>query len=113
VVLLRNERDEWELPGGKLEPGEDPATCVVREIKEEVGLSVAVDAILDSWVYNICGQVEVLIVTYRCRNLGPEDISVSHEHKEVALFYLEQLDSLPMPNGYRVSIKRSRSEDRP
>jgi hypothetical protein len=34
VVLLRNERDEWELPGGKLEPGESPAACLVREIEE-------------------------------------------------------------------------------
>jgi 8-oxo-dGTP pyrophosphatase MutT (NUDIX family) len=32
VLLLRNERDEWELPGGKLDLGEDPAACVVREI---------------------------------------------------------------------------------
>ena len=37
VLLLRNERDEWELPGGKLEVGEDPADCVVREITEESG----------------------------------------------------------------------------
>jgi hypothetical protein len=28
VLLLRNEREEWELPGGKLELGEDPAKCV-------------------------------------------------------------------------------------
>jgi 8-oxo-dGTP pyrophosphatase MutT (NUDIX family) len=32
VLLLHNERDEWELPGGKLELGEGPAACVVREI---------------------------------------------------------------------------------
>ena len=35
VLLLQNERNEWELPGGKLELGEDPADCVVREIGEE------------------------------------------------------------------------------
>jgi 8-oxo-dGTP pyrophosphatase MutT (NUDIX family) len=28
VPLLKNERDEWELPGGKLELGENPAGCM-------------------------------------------------------------------------------------
>lgn len=106
LVLLRNERDEWELPGGKLEPGEDPASCVVREIQEELGLSVAVEAILDSWLYNIRGEVEVVIVTYGCRNLASEEVRLSHEHKEIGLFHLDQLDDLPMPDGYRASIKR-------
>ena len=31
VALLENERDEWELPGGRLEPGEAPETCLARE----------------------------------------------------------------------------------
>ena len=34
VVLLRNERGEWELPGGRLERGEDPEGCVAREVAE-------------------------------------------------------------------------------
>ena len=37
VVLLENERREWELPGGRLEPGEDPTTCLSREVAEESG----------------------------------------------------------------------------
>jgi 8-oxo-dGTP pyrophosphatase MutT (NUDIX family) len=41
-VLLKNERDEWELPGGKLEPGEGIEDCLVREIDEELNLPVAV-----------------------------------------------------------------------
>ena len=49
VLLLRNERDEWELPGGKLELGEDQPECLAREIKEETGWPVTVGAILDSW----------------------------------------------------------------
>ncbi len=53
VILLKNERAEWELPGGKLEPGESPEVCVVREIAEELCLDVEVRRILDSWVYEI------------------------------------------------------------
>ncbi len=31
---------EWDLPGGVVDPGEPPAVCVVREIEEELGLSL-------------------------------------------------------------------------
>jgi len=105
VVLLQNERDEWELPGGKLEPGEDPGTCVVREVKEELALDVALGPILDSWLYDILGQVEVLIVTYGCICAAPGDITISHEHKAVGLFGLDEIDGLAMPKGYRRSIR--------
>ena len=47
-ILLKNERDEWELPGGKLEPTESPKECVVREIEEELGLHVRPTAIVDN-----------------------------------------------------------------
>jgi len=32
----------WELPGGKVEPGEDPAAAAVREIAEELGCAVEI-----------------------------------------------------------------------
>lgn len=51
VVLLENERGEWELPGGKLEATETPEVCLAREIREELGLTVRVGRILDCWLF--------------------------------------------------------------
>ncbi len=31
---------QWELPGGKVEPAEDPATALHREIREELGIAI-------------------------------------------------------------------------
>jgi 8-oxo-dGTP diphosphatase len=36
----------WEFPGGRIEPGESPETCIVRELREELGVEVRVTASL-------------------------------------------------------------------
>jgi len=64
--LLRNDRNEWELPGGTLEPDESPETCVVREIKEELNIVCKVKKLVDVWVYEVVPRKRVFIVTYLC-----------------------------------------------
>ena len=104
VVLLENERQQWELPGGRLEQGEEPAVCVVREVAEELGAEVAVETILDSWVYEVLPGRDVLIVTYGVRRIDRNPMRVSSEHRRLALFALDELDRLPIADGYRRSI---------
>jgi 8-oxo-dGTP pyrophosphatase MutT (NUDIX family) len=104
VLLLRNCRNEWELPGGKLELGEDPAACVAREIEEEANWPVKVRDILDSWVYHICEGVDVLIVTYGCDLQTGRPPVLSHEHKEIGLFAADEVPGLNMPDGYKRSV---------
>lgn len=53
VVLLMNERDEWELPGGRIELGETPQECVEREIIEELSLSVVAEELLDTYFFEV------------------------------------------------------------
>jgi mutator protein MutT len=105
VVLLQNEREEWELPGGKLEPGESPAGCVRREIHEELGLHVTIGPLLDSWVYHIAAGVDVLILTYGCYPAPFAAVTHSPEHKAVGLFTLQEVQTLRMPEGYKKSIR--------
>ncbi|MFQ6173280.1 NUDIX domain-containing protein [Oryzobacter sp. R7] len=39
-------KKEWDLPGGVVDPGESPATCVEREVEEELGIDVSVGRLL-------------------------------------------------------------------
>lgn len=108
IVLLKNEREEWELPGGRIEIGESPEDCVIREIQEELGINCQVDRIIDSWMYNVVEKY-VFITTYLCKkiSIAPNIITISSEHKEVRLFTPSEIDDLPMPQGYKNSIRKA------
>ncbi len=45
-------KDGWEIPGGKLEPGESPEQCIVREIREELATEIRTERILDTIEYD-------------------------------------------------------------
>ena len=105
VVLLENDRDEWELPGGRLEPGEAPETSLAREFAEELRAAVVVTGIIDCWVYEVLLGREVVIVTYGVERCDREELRVSDEHRRFGLFTLHEIEALPIPEGYRHSIR--------
>ncbi|MEV0805024.1 NUDIX domain-containing protein [Micromonospora sp. NPDC050200] len=108
VPLLKNERDEWELPGGKLEVGETPEDGVCREVAEELGLTVTGVGIVDSWVYEITPVRHVFIVSYGAVYQGDEELAHSAEHKELGLFSYDEVPGLRMPAPYKRTIARWR-----
>lgn len=108
VPLLRNERDEWELPGGKLEVGEAPEHGVRREVAEELGLTVTKVDIIDAWVYEITRERHTFIVSYGTTYTGDEQPAYSSEHKELGLFAYHEVPSLHMPEPYKLTIARWR-----
>ncbi|TVQ97205.1 MAG: NUDIX domain-containing protein [Desulfovibrionales bacterium] len=37
---------KWEFPGGKIDPKEDPRTCLLREVQEELDMAVTIHTAL-------------------------------------------------------------------
>lgn len=103
AVLLLNEHDEWELPGGRIELGESSTECLAREVLEDLGVRVRVGPPVDTYLFEAASGRHVFIATYRCTVVGPFEPVAGPAHKRVGLF---PPDALPpnLPKGYRASI---------
>lgn len=104
LPLLRNEREEWELPGGKLDLGESPAVTVAREIREELGWDAVVGEPFHAWVYRIFPERHVFVLTYLATYDGDASPAYSHEHKELVLVRPAEVEGLTMPRDYKDAV---------
>lgn len=116
VLLLLNERDEWDLPGGRPDPGEDHPTALEREVREEAGLSVEVGAALDEHLFEVLPGRFVRILPFVCRLIGNDAVVLSHEHLETRWLALDDLgDSVAghrLPGCYLAAIRQAACQPR-
>ena len=106
VLLVKNDRSEWELPGGRSEAGEDHAATLVREFAEELSLEVTIVQPIDSYLFEVIPGRRVFIVTYGCTLTGEFRPQLSNEHTEHCLWPIARLSELNLPIGYRRSIEK-------
>ena len=111
VLLLLNQRGEWDLPGGRPDPGEDHHAALVREVREEAGLTVEVGAALNDYQFEVLPGRFVRILAFICRLSGSSDVVVSHEHVETRWLPLaelgERIHGHPLPSGYLAAIRQA------
>ncbi len=71
---------KWEFPGGKVEDGESPAEALIRELEEELGVTVDIGHALTPVLWDY-GRGPIRLHPFVCRIMAGE--LHPHEHEEI------------------------------
>ncbi len=101
-ILIDRRRQEgllgglWEFPGGKVEPGETVEACIQREIREELGIEVAVGDRLIT-IDHAYTHFRVTLNVHHCRHVSGDPQPI--ECDEVRWVTLAEIDQFPFPKA--------------
>ncbi|WDW10697.1 (deoxy)nucleoside triphosphate pyrophosphohydrolase [Priestia aryabhattai] len=112
LIARRHSKDplggKWEFPGGKMEPGETPQECLVREIQEELGVEVKIGPFYDDNVYSSQDH-DIHLLFYWAEVINGEVIPVVHD--DLKWIPIDELASFDFAPADIPIVKRLMKED--
>ena len=109
VLFVKDHKGKWELPGGRIEFGENPEETLRREIKEELGFGdLKIGKVVHIWSF--VSQVEdsehqFIVIVYECSSESPV-IKHNDEYEEYKWVDQDGVNQLNMRGGYRLTVDK-------
>src|ERR1700750_683185 len=86
----------WEFPGGKVEPGERPEATLIRELHEEIGITVSEPCLAPlTFASHAYESFHLLMPLHICRRV--DGVPPGREGQELAWVRVNRLRDYPMP----------------
>ena len=108
-ILLerRSDNGQWAVIAGIMEPGEQPAAAVVREVLEETGVRVVPERITGVYLSRVItyadgNQSQYVATAFRCRAVAGEPHVADEESLEVRYFAVDALPSMHAEHVERI-----------
>jgi ADP-ribose pyrophosphatase YjhB (NUDIX family) len=86
ILLIKQQVTDsrsWSLPGGKLESKEDIQQCLIREMKEETGLDVAIKELAYITDRIITSSIHIVHMSFLVKRTSPVTGLLDWKHEDV------------------------------
>jgi len=114
ILLIKRKfepnRGKWALPGGLLEVGEEPESGARREVREELGLEVEVEGLLqvaNEVIRDAEGKVKFhfVLIDYLMKPLG-EKVTLNEESEKFSWFLPSQIEKLDTTRNVKLIVQK-------
>ncbi len=106
----RTDNGRWALPSGIVEPDEQPAATLVREVAEETGVDIEVERLVllstdPEITYDNGDRCQYISMTFRCRYRSGVATVADDESTEVGWFALDEVpEGLTDRDRHRIAV---------